>query len=167
MQENSQIGTRSREKGPWNIKEETASARNGRERALPRYDAKIEEFEGTRHRGRDCGEREPRCEVYKNDEGNDGKIARSVGENFVLLPGNSSHEAPTETIDVLAETITDAIVEVVTETIDDVISDASVTKSTSAYTTANASAYTTAYLSSREDHKKSSFSVSQETYALV
>jgi hypothetical protein len=58
---------------------------------------------------------------------NDDKIAKSVGENFALLPEKSSHETLTEKVDVLAETITDATVEVVTETIDDVISNASVT----------------------------------------
>jgi hypothetical protein len=72
---------------------------------------------------------------------NAGKTMGSVGENFAVLPGNSSRVAPT------IETINNTIVEVVIETIDDVISNASTAKSTSAYTAANASAYTTAYMS--------------------
>jgi hypothetical protein len=87
------------------------------------------------------------CTRMRLAEGTDREIKKSVEENFALLPENFSHEMPTETVDVLAETITDTIVEVVTETIDDVISNASATKNTSVYTAANASAYTTAYMS--------------------
>jgi hypothetical protein len=90
-------------------------------------------------------------------EGTDRETKKSVGENFSLLPGNSNHEMPTETVDVLAETITDPIVEVVTETIDDLISNARATKSTSANATAYMHAYTTVYMSAYATVNTSAF----------